>query len=564
MMGIMSTVRDIGCLEVSRRMVFSGKYRLSIRMESLYQFIERVLILYKRPEDAVPWMSGVSIRNRLSILFISSIFLFSIIFTYLIYYLDLPIYYHFFSLPVAYLFTSVVLNVYLLGLESDANNSLNLEYPIFLLLYAVSSRINMYNFFHLVVNKFGDLLRYTSRILGRWVIDYELSESSLDNILFSSLERFKESMFKYFVRDLVRVRAYSGEVSKFLENALENLYLDISTNWENNWRNMVGRLEVILLLFGLSPAIIMSVISIASSDLVSDIFLILAILIPVAGYIIYIYLDRSLYRLPVDAGLTFNSRILLFTICLSSLIYLLNYYGVFSLDYFEVFAYSIVVLIIYPSIKSLYAWFLERSIDRDLSNFLFNLEDMMRNGFSIREALARIEVNGFGRSFKNIVGRMKHYFEFGDRWSLINIPIYSRLAKLSIRLITYISDMGGGLKEIIFLRKLSEQYMRLKRNKFSSALLPLVTGVMIVFLGFYNFWILETIFTQSGGQTIPAYSLMLNVFKDAATLYKLIYLESILVSGLLISKSIHNDIHYTYPTLILLLAYIISLRIFPF
>lgn len=548
-----------------RTWLFRG-WRPSSTIYTLYPAIRRLMILYSEPEQAMPWMEGIMLRSRLFILFFASFSLMALTYTYFVWMIYGNIYnlYILLVIPVSYFVTQLVLNIYLWGLENDFYSSLNMEYPIFLLIFAISSKINTYNFFHIVVDRFRNVLRATSRVLGRWIIDYELSESSLDDVIFKSLERLRESSFKFFIRDLVRVRAYSGEVEKFLETSLENLYLDISVNWEDSWKSTVGRLEMIILLFGLLPAIVMSITSIAPMDLVSNTFIVMAVAIPLVGYVTYLYLDKSLYKIPIKSGNTFNKRLLIFSFFLAILIYSMDRFVGFSLDFFSKLSISLAALLFYPSINSLVGWFRERAVDRDLSNFLFSIEDMMRNGFSIRESVSRIDLKGYSRFFGNLVGRIRFYLEYGESEVLILPAGFSRLAHLTMLLLSYISDIGGGLREIIFLRRMGEQYIRMKNRKSSYSLLPLLTAVFVVFLAIYNFWVLKGIFTNVEAQAFPIYMALSNLLGWLSTLYKTIILESILISGLLISKVIHDDLYHPYPTLVLLISYIFGLALFPF
>ena len=567
MMVNMSIGMGVGCLVMSFRKAILKWRFFTPPIYSIYPVLRRFMILYGEPHTILSWMDGSWLRSRLSIVFAASLSIAACVYTYFIWMVmgGLYTYYTLLVLPVSYLVSQIALNIYLWSLENDFYSSLSMEYPVFLLIFAISSKINTYNFFHIVVSRFGDILKATSRLLGKWIIDYELSESSLDDIIFRSLERIRETVFKFFIRDLIRVRAYSGEVEKFLETSLDNLYTDISINWEDSWRSTVGRLEMIILLFGLLPAIVMSVISIAPLSLVSNTFLLLAVATPIVGYLTYLYLDKSLIKLPMDSAFPFDLRFLGLSVVAATLSYvILDGVLNLSLDIFVEAAILLTVLLIYPSVVSLMDWIRERNMDRDLANFLFNVEDMMRNGFSIRESISRLGLRGYSNSFRNLVGRIKYYLEYGDGEALISTRGFSRLACLTTILFSYISDIGGGLREIIFLRRMGEQYIRMKNRKASHSLFPLLTAVFVVFLAIYNFWVLQNIFTNVDAQAFPAYMSMLSLLGHLSTLYKTIILESILVSGILISKVIHNDVYHPYPILVLLISYIIGLTLFPF
>lgn len=563
----MSLGMGVGCSLMSLRRSLINKRLSHSPTYSLYLGLRGFMFFYREPEAILPWVDGLWLRSRLSLVFISSMLVSASLYTYFVWVvLDVHyIPYVFLVFPFSYLVSQLALNIYLWGLENDFYSSLGMEYPVFLLIFAISSGVNIYNFFHIVVDRFRGILRATSRLLGKWIIDYELSESSLDDIIFESLERLKDVGFKFFIRDLIRVRAYSGEVDKFIENSLDKLYMDISVNWEDSWRSTVGRLEMIILLFGLLPAIVMSVISIAPSSLVSNTFLVLAVVIPVVGYTTHLYLDRSLYKIPIEVGPLF-SRLPLSLSVASALFsyYILDRLINLSIGFYVKVSISLAVMLLYPSIVSLVGWFGERDVDRDLANFLFNVEDMMRNGFSIREAISRIELSGYSNIFRNLAGRIKYYFEYGEGGSLSPSKGFSRLALLTTVLIPYISDIGGGLREVIFLRRMGEQYLRMKSRKASYSLFPLLTAVFVVFLALYNFWILRGIFMGVDAQAFPAYMGLLGALEWLSTLYKTIILESILVSGVLISKVIHNNVYHTYPILILLISYIVGLALFPF
>ncbi len=537
------------------------------KIDVLYSLVRYIVYLYGDPEDVVPWQRGATVRSKIVIYFLATLCLSYLAYSYtiLMFLGSLSMVWSLLGIPFSLFLSTLVVNIYLWGLENDFYSSLSTEYPIFLLLFAISSRINTYSLFHLIIANFRDILKATSRVLGRWILDYELSEYSLDNVIFNSLERFRDCDFKGFIRELLRVRAYSGEVDKFLENNLENLYTDLSVNWEDNWKSTVGRLEVIMLLFGLLPSIVMSVISIAPMRLVANTFLLLILAMPVVGYGTYVYLDKSMYKLPGRASYPFDTQLFLVSLIGVVSFLLINHLmKLVPLDEFRIVAISLCIVLIYPSIKSFYAWIGERMADRDLSNFLFSVEDLMRNGFSIREAVSKIDLNGFRRGFRNVVGRLRFYLEHGDSGAINSLEAYSKLTRLTVLIISYIADIGGGLREIIFLRKMSDQYLRLKSKKASYSLFPLLTAVFIIFIGIYNYWVIQDIFLSVNTQAFPAYMGVIGLLSWVSQLYKLIFLESIFVSGILISKVIHDDVFHLYPVFILLISYIGALTLFPF
>ena len=550
-------------------MWMSSTRAIDIAVDSLwgvYRALRSLMLLYGEPRDMFPWLWSRELGGRLALIFIATFFM-AFLTGFLVTYSLVAI--NIFSMASLAIFSFLVsqlsINIYLWGLENDFYAGLSREYPLFILIYAMASKLNMYNLFHIIVSRFGGLLKYTSRVLGRWIIDYEFSEEPLDRIIFRSLESFRDIKFKSFVKDLVRVRAYGGSVEQFIENTLEDMYIDISVNWEENWRATVGRLEMIMLVFGLLPIIVMSVVSIAPPALVSNTFLGLIFLIPIVGYLMYIYLDKSIYRIPVESDPPFNPKVMLISIILSIILFfLLTRYINLIWDVVIITSISLIILLLYPSISSIYTWLRERHIDNDLSKYLFDLEDLMRNGFSLREAVSRIRLEGFSREFINWASRLRYYLEFGDSGALRLKGPFSKLSRLTISLLSYISDVGGGLREVVYLRKMGVQYLRLKSRKASHAVAPLLTAVFIIFIGIYNYWIIYSIFVGIEAPSLPAFMVMVNTLNWLSYLYKLVLLEGILISGILISKVIHDSIYYPYPILILLISYIVGLTLFPF
>ena len=279
----------------------------------------------------------------------------------------------------------------------------------------------------------------------------------------------------------------------------------------------------------------------------------------------YIYLDKSIYRIPVESDPPFNPKVMLISIILSIILFfLLTRYINLIWDVVIITSISLIILLLYPSISSIYTWLRERHIDNDLSKYLFDLEDLMRNGFSLREAVSRIRLEGFSREFINWASRLRYYLEFGDSGALRLKGPFSKLSRLTISLLSYISDVGGGLREVVYLRKMGVQYLRLKSRKASHAVAPLLTAVFIIFIGIYNYWIICSIFVGIEAPSLPAFMVMVNTLNWLSYLYKLVLLEGILISGILISKVIHDSIYYPYPILILLISYIVGLTLFPF
>jgi hypothetical protein len=464
-----------------------------------------------------------------------------------------------------FIFPILVSNLYIYSKESELVAGLRDEYPIIVLIFAIFSHLNLYSIFREVTTYLGWFLRYSRVVVNRILGMYFLSRDSLSNTVYRCLNIVPHEDLRDFLLNYLRVSSISGDLRNFLSNHLDRVIDDIRVNWENTWRNAVGRLETIILIFGLTPAIIMSVITIAGVSMVISTFIFLIVSLPLIAFIIYVFLDSEIVKIPLFSLSPVDQRVYIMStsasLCFYSIMVFLFGFGPLSL---ELYLYTLIVFFLYPSFYSVYIWFRRMRNDSDTSMMLMGIEEIMRNGFSLTDAFRKIDAKRFSSDIRNGIYRVRHYLEYRDINAYnFRIRTLSPVSILTFVILLEIIKSGGGLKEVIFLRELVEEYVKMYSRRFRYAFIPLLTGVFVILAGTYSFYSLKMIMgglAEYGG--IVGVAIISNL-SLLSILFKLVLILNIFISGILISKVIHDDIQYTYPNLILLISFILSLYTFP-
>ncbi len=466
------------------------------------------------------------------------------------------------ALVISLCLSILLMNLYTYSVKMDHSSSLSREYPVFILVFAVFHYLNLYSILMEVAGVFGDYLRYTREYIRRWIAAFYISSSSLETIIFSSLEKIPNNDLRGFLLNYLRVVSAGGDVKRYVSTSLSNMIERLRLNWEDSWRSAVGRLEMIILIFGLTPSIVMSVITLATADLISMVFISMMLILPIIGFFTYVYLDSQLIRIPVSSHPRIRVKVL--TISMAGAV--ASQFLLLSLDMpiIESIAISSSIFLIYPSFNSIKTWMLHRRVDKELSMLLRNMEELMRYGFSLSETIMKIDLDRFSKEVRTAIRKIIHFLEYRDASVYVfEDDTYSGIAKLSFWMIHEIIKSGGGLDELIFLREVIDEYVKMYSMKVRYAIVPLLTGVFVIFSGVYNFWsIKEILLTIPSGTGLVVMSSYMSAIPWLSLLFKMVSLMNTFITGFLIAKVIHDDIHYTYPVLILLLSLSISLLIF--
>jgi len=466
------------------------------------------------------------------------------------------------SLAISLFLSILLLNLYTYSVRMDHSSSLSREYPVFILVFAVFHYLNLYSILMEVASVFGDYLRYTREYIRRWIASFYISSSSLETIIFSSLEKIPNNDLRGFLLNYLRVVSAGGGVKRYVSTSLSTMIERLRLNWEDSWRSAVGRLEMIILIFGLTPSVVMSVITLATADLISMVFISMTLILPVIGFFTYVYLDSQLIRIPVSSHPVFGIRVLVASTAgaVSSQFFLL----LMGMPIIESITVSLCIFLVYPSFTSIRTWMTHRRVDRDLSMLLRNMEELMRYGFSLPETIMKIDLNRFHGEIRTAIRKIVYFLEYRDAGVYVfEGETYSGIARLSFWMIHEIIKSGGGLDELIFLREVIDEYVKMYSRKVRYAVVPLLTGVFVIFTGVYNFWsIREILLTMPSGVGLMAMSSYVSAIPWLSLLFKIVLFMNTLITGLLIAKVIHDDVHYIYPLLILLSSLSLSLLIF--
>ena len=456
-----------------------------------------------------------------------------------------------------------VSNVYIISYNNEFKSKLDSEYPILVLVFAILHFAPLYYILFEIIHRFKDILKYSSKLIRSWLFKFHLSNKELSSIIYESLSELPECRFRRFFINYIRILYTGGSIKRFLERSIESILEDIYINWEASWRSLVGRLETTILLYGLTPSILISIVTTLGIHLVYILFLVLILILPVTAIILYSYFDVSLFKIPITVKRNIPLKILFLSILTATIAIFLDI-KFFGFDWIRSLTIYLAIGLIPHSIYSLRVWRDYNLDNLELENFLENVEELLRYGFNLFESIRRINLKEYTKHFRIVIKQFLNIIEnniiFSE--SMLKVDRLSPIFKLTLYMLFEIIKSGGGLKEVIFLREIVSKYVRIMRRKVSSSLPPVLSGVGVIILGTYSFWTVKSLISGIHESIIPFTVILTESLPLIAFLYKTAILINIVISGILISKLIFDDISYTYPLTLFLLTYYVSILIF--
>lgn len=464
------------------------------------------------------------------------------------------------SVLLPYIVSSLLVSGYVYFKNKEIYVGLKREYPLFVLMFSILHEATLYSALAEMYKSLGQLIKNTKWYICRWLSEYHITQSSLEETIFSSLEKMPPNSFRNFLINYLRINALGGDVREFIRRSIDDVVEGFRINWEDTWKNAASKIETVILLFNLAPSILLTSVSFVGYKLLSDIMLFLMLLTPFLGYVFYVYLDSSLEKFPLRRRVAIDKRWLMLSIATSIVItYVASRLIKFDLPTMLTFFLS--VALFYPSLSTLASWQRDRRLESELTSVLMQLEELLRHGFSILEALQRLELTGYSPSTKAVIHHVKYYIEHRDETILRKLESYPPLVNLSLRLLVEIAKIGGGLREVIYVRELVNEYVKMNLRRIKYATIPILTAMAMTFLSVYIFHVIVSMLTSNA--IVPQILLPpLEGIGQLIPYYKALSVISTLTIGLLIAKICHDEVTCVYPAELILATLLFSFLLY--
>ena len=465
-----------------------------------------------------------------------------------------------YTLPCTYLTLLIVMYpfimfvgvlFYKLSIRSVMSSHVSREKPlIFLLMSIYGGKFSLERtLYSLIKSPSSRFFRGISSIFRFWLVKYYIDGESIDNIVWRNIDLIPDSDLQSYFKELIRIYWIGGDIVNFLRNKLSIFFNYLRELWINSWRNISNYLEIIILIFGLTPSILSSLIFLIGYNTVVYTFIILLTLFPFLGFISYLSIEKSNPRLPIPGKYINKYLVFIFFILPISILLHLN----LSINLSYAIVYSLTITLLPAFIYSIIRIKHESRIESDLIILMRELEELVKGGFSVVEALKNLDLNKYHYIVRNEIRDIISKYEYGTDVREYIPMRYSSLAFFRV-VIGEILYSGGGLKEIIELRDLLESYFKVNSMRRASSILPLATSIGVIFLGGYSVWVVGKILSKVSLETLS------QIIGSSIDIYsisfysRLFLLIGLLYTGLLIDKTVFGSFNKVISLFLLVLS----------
>ncbi len=467
-------------------------------------------------------------------------------------------------LVIPFILPPVIVNVYLNLLKVDRRNRINRDLIPFLTVMSIYASMDKIEAgFRALVTRFRDILSVIVSELRLWIIKTELGEKSIDDIAIQETSYHPSEEFKNLIVQFINFKYTGGDIATFFIDRLDKKINELRDKWDITWKNISSNLEIILIIFGLSPILISLTGFIMDVSTLHRLSYILYIIIPLIGLLVYIIIDG---KFPHQTGFATKYPIYIIVISIVSIIIYL-FFLILSPGIIIHLSLSIMIAIIIAllpiSIYGLKLWKVVREEEYGTQLFLESAEEWLRHGYSLENIIDKLNVDGYPNSFKKIILSYRGgLYEGLDPDEIINkINIHSRLVYLIFKIINEILIIGGGLREIIRLRRVFDSYTYVKRRIMESSILPIIMAVVIPSIGVYSIKIINELLKLVITSNFPILWLSLDVYRIALSTSINILILGVFVSSTLLAKTISGSLKYVQFILPPLISLLVSLII---
>lgn len=435
------------------------------------------------------------------------------------------------------------------------------ELIFFILVMSIYSSVNKIEYgLRTLASSFKDVLSTISSEVKTWIIRNELENKSLDDICIQESSLHPSEEFSNLIHQYINFKYTGGNITNFFIDRLDKKITELKDKWDIMWRNVSSQLEIILILFGLTPIMFSLTSFITNIDTLFRASYILYVLIPLLGLVVFIIIDG---KLPYQSIIVMKYPKSIY-VCSIFLFLLPNIiYKIFEIKIPLIILISINLLLVLipPSIYGIKLWRYVKSEEIGALLFLETAEEWLRHGYTLENVIDKVNLDVFPIRFKEIIlAYRKGLMEGSEPNTIIKkIPIYSNLVYVMLKVINEILYVGGGLKEIIRLRKVVDSYVYVKKRVIDASILPIILSIIIPIVGIYSIKIVKELCNLIFTSNLPLLYISKVTYLNAFSISLNILLIGIFISSLLLAKTVGGSLKYTQYALLPMLSLIISL-----
>jgi len=419
------------------------------------------------------------------------------------------------------------------------------EYTIFLLIFSLySRRFSLERIFQIISRGYiTSIIPRTASIIRYVLVRTYLKISTLDNIIINNLDIMPGDSLKSFLLDIVRIRAIGGSIHNYVSSHLNDHYKGLSDRWSAIWKNITGYLEVIILLYGLLPTLLSSLVFVIGLQTAINILIISIILYPFISYAIILIVDRMKILDPFSTRHSVNKATIIMLAFSPLSIYLLT--NLYTMDYLLSTSIWLSIAILPNTISNIKDVLEEISIESGVISISTQLEELMSGGYTVTQALKRIRLEGIYTKVSSEIRRLLFFLDGGlplDK--LVEGERVKAMMLFKMALIESINS-GGGLQEFISLKELLKSFHKVSILRKISLLIATVTACIVISIGVFSLSVVSSLIQSIEYNILPNFNPQL--FKTLNILSQLFLLTGAIYTSLILSRVIFGSIKNTIP-----------------
>lgn len=417
------------------------------------------------------------------------------------------------------------------------------EYTVFLLIFSLySRRFSLERIFQILSRGYiASVIPRTASIIRYMLVKTYLKISMLDNIILNNLEIIPEDNLKRFFLDIIRIKAIGGSIYNYVSSLLNEHYKGLSDRWSAIWKNITGYLEVIILLYGLLPTLLSSLVFVIGLQPAISILVISIIFYPFVSYAIILIVDRMKILDPFFTRYQVNIATLIMLASSPLSIYLLT--DLYTMDYLLSTSLWLSIAILPNTISNIKNVLEEISIESGVIAVSTQLEELMSGGYTVTQALKRIGLEGIYTKVASEIRRLLFFLDWG-------IPLNKLVERERVKAMTLFKmaliesiNSGGGLQEFISLKELLKSFHRVSILRKISFLIATATACIVVSMGVFSLSVVISLLQSIEYSVLPNFNPYL--FKTLYTLSQLFLLTGAIYTSLILSRVIFGSIKNT-------------------
>lgn len=514
--------------------------------------------------DDSSYLNSLGLINRRDlILYLFFLNLFYLVLSWYIYSIMNLKYIIYFAIIFYVPFNVAVYKTYLFNTTSVFASKLNRDKSLFYLILSIlGSRFNLERIFYIFLSSpTSRLIESTRRLVERWLASFYLTGTPIDTIIFRELEKIPEPVLRKYFKELIRINWIGGDISNYLKNALKEYYDHLRESWTTTWKNITGYLEVVILIFGLFPSLLASLLFLIGMDLTIKVFVISLVIYPFLAYFVYLFIENKNPQLPIESN---RSIILKKNIALSIVIFVFSLYSLSNLFSFNLMILTSCILFSMTPITISNILLVKKLsiIESELTSLLKEIEELMKGGLSLLEAIKEIDLTKYPELLREEIRDIIVKYENGMDIRNRDREIISESLMIFRVVVGEILYSGGGLEEVLQLRGLLESYRKINSIRFSSALIPIISSIGVLLLGGYSTWTILSMISHIGSLESNILPITSSSISTISTFSKLFLLSGAVYTGLLIDKAVFGRISRLISTYFIILSVLVVLLVF--